>query len=672
MRRQPQVLFIEGYVFKTPYQGVNGRSLPSLKIAFSVFCFGIVTKAKSPESGLNWALLLYFSLMKYVREEAFGMATDKFINAKRVSSSSKSSGLLTDEVIENLSRDQLITLLKLQKSSISKMKEQIDEKDAAIDNLTEQVKYFKGMLFGVSSEKGVTKKFQTEGQLSFVANAVNELEITADQPEDDASNATTKHVNGYDRHQHGKKHVGKKAADLSAIEVHRDVDDIIPEEELKKIFPDGKWVTMEYGQYSLVDIIPASAVCITHHLKAYKGSDGRIVKAPHAPTLLNNSIVTPSFIASAVNAKFGNYMPLHRYWQALQYMKVFVSTHDLCNELITVGDRYCMPMYNRMTELLHQFHVLNIDETPCIVRHGNSDKGRKRAYMWIYRSGKFETAPPITIFKYEKSRATIYPREFLSTFHHIVCVTDGLKDYHVLDREREDLTFAGCYAHVRRKFVDAVKVSKKGDRKQTIAAEAVAKIDEIFDQDKLLKDLSPEERYQKRLENIKPLVDSFFSWLKEVQKQVLSKSKTGEAIGYALNEEEYLRKFLTDGSIPLDNNQAELGCRSFVMGRKNFYVIDTERGADMTAVYYSLTETAKQNKLNPYRWFEYFLTQMINHPDRLNDTEFLDSLMPWSDSIPESARLQPEPEIVPVDKTTKGHKTKTIKHPIEEITGNNS
>lgn len=603
------------------------------------------------------------------------MASDKFIAPENTSSSNGSTGFFTDAQLANFSQEQLIALVKIAMSSQNKLQAKVEKQEAEIDHLNEMVKLYAGMLFGTSSEKGISKKFQVEGQLSFVENAANELEITAAQ-QDGSQKADVTHVNGYDRPTHGTKPKGKKESDLSAIEDQIEVNDALPDEMLKKEFPNG-YSVMVKGTYSVVDVIPAHPVRVIHHVLSYKskGDDKKILTAPHDATLLNNSIVTPSYIAAAVNAKFGNYIPLNHYQKILQYMKVFVSTHDLCNQLIAVGERYCQGLYDRMIVHLHDARVLNVDETPCVVRHveDNKDKKKKRSkcYTWVYRTGKFESGPPIVVFKFEKSRAACNPRAFLADFHDKVCVTDGLSDYHTLDGERADLTFAGCWVHARRKFTDALKVSKAGPN-QTIAGEAVEKIDEIFRQERELKDLSPEERLQKRQQNIRPLVDDFFTWVKGIQNQVLSSSKTGEAIGYAKNQEQFLRVFLTDGQVPADNNFAELGCRSYVLGRKNWYVIDTPRGADMTALYYSLTETAKLNHLNPYKWYTYFLTEMMHHRDKLNDPDFLDSLLPWSDSLPDDIKVPAEPEPVPVEKKTKGHKAHKLNRPIEEITASES
>ena len=106
---------------------------------------------------------------------------------------------------------------------------------------------------------------------------------------------------------------------------------------------------------------------------------------------------------------------------------------------------------------------------------------------------------------------------------------------------------------------------------------------------------------------------------------------------YALNQEKYLRFFLTDGDVPMDNNASERAIRGFCVGKKNWQMIDTINGAKSSAIIYSIAETAKANNLKPYEYFEYLLTELLKHMDD-TDRSFLDDLVPWSEKLPESIR----------------------------------
>lgn len=118
--------------------------------------------------------------------------------------------------------------------------------------------------------------------------------------------------------------------------------------------------------------------------------------------------------------------------------------------------------------------------------------------------------------------------------------------------------------------------------------------------------------------------------------KVAPKSKTGKAIQYCLNQEQYLRVFLTDGYVPMDNNAAERGIRTFCLGKKNWYIIDTVRRAKASAVLYNIAETAKANNLKPYEYFKYLLEEIPKYGEF--ETGFLDDLLPRSDQLPAGCR----------------------------------
>lgn len=145
-------------------------------------------------------------------------------------------------------------------------------------------------------------------------------------------------------------------------------------------------------------------------------------------------------------------------------------------------------------------------------------------------------------------------------------------------------------------------------------------------------DLSPSDRKKQRQEHLKKRVDAYFEWVKLKYSQVTHNSTIGKALAYSIHQEEYLRKFLDDGIIPMDNNCAEQAIRPFTIGRKNFVIIESDKGAKASAVLYSLAETAKANNLNTYKYFELLLSELPKHMDD-TDLKFIDELMPWSTRV---------------------------------------
>lgn len=136
-----------------------------------------------------------------------------------------------------------------------------------------------------------------------------------------------------------------------------------------------------------------------------------------------------------------------------------------------------------------------------------------------------------------------------------------------------------------------------------------------------------------------PLVDAFFAWVKAKSPEVSKKSKTGDGIGYAVSQEKYLRVFLENARVPLDNNASEGAIRPFTISRKNFVVIDTVRGAQASAMIYSLVETAKASGLKPYDYFTYVLTEMPKIPEELRAGQ-AERFLPWSPDLPENCFIK--------------------------------
>ena len=152
--------------------------------------------------------------------------------------------------------------------------------------------------------------------------------------------------------------------------------------------------------------------------------------------------------------------------------------------------------------------------------------------MWVYRSGHLYKDKQIVLYEYQPTRNASHPREFLKDYSGI-CLTDGYQVYHTLEKEKEDLTIAGCWVHCRRRFDEALKIIPKSAQKNSESYLLMKQIQAIYREEGKLKELSGEERLTQRQLVIKPLVDAFFAYQKTLK--VSSKDKFGEAVGYALN-----------------------------------------------------------------------------------------------------------------------------------------
>lgn len=320
-----------------------------------------------------------------------------------------------------------------------------------------------------------------------------------------------------------------------------------PEEKRNEVFGAGGWKQLPDEVYKRVRVEPAVYTVEEHHVAVYAGKDNQtIVKADRPKSLLRNSIATPSLVASVYNAKYVNGMPLDRIHKEYLRNDIHISKQVLANWVIQCAERYLGIMFDYLQKELLTFRILQADETPVFVTKDGRPANSK-SFMWVYRTGKCYTDTPIILYEYQKTRNAEHPKEFLRDFHGTL-VTDAYSVYDSLDRKNPDIIFAGCWAHGRRRFAEAVKAIPKGKResaRETIAYQALKQIAAIYHQDNGLSDLTAEQRKQERQLTVKPLVESFFAWAKEVRDQnSLSKTKTLEGLKYCLNHEKNLKEFL--------------------------------------------------------------------------------------------------------------------------------
>ncbi len=211
--------------------------------------------------------------------------------------------------------------------------------------------------------------------------------------------------------------------------------------------------------------------------------------------------------------------------------------------------------------------------------------GAERYLSLVY--DRMRSAHPIELYDWQPSRRSDHPREFLKDFSGTV-VTDGYQFYHKLGKEHHDLQVSGCLIHARRPFAEFIKSVKPEVAKDSIAAEAYSMITEIMHIDNSFDDLSNRDRKKQRQLKLQEKVDAYFEWVKFKYSQVTHNSTIGKALAYSINQEEYLRMFLTDGKIPMDNNYAKQAIRPFTIARKNFVLIDSSKGANASAMIFSL------------------------------------------------------------------------------------
>lgn len=527
----------------------------------------------------------------------------------------------TEEELNSFSRETLMAV-------ILSMQDQISQLNANMERLIEQIADANSKRYGRSSEKLETISGQLELELIFnEAEALTETLYVVEPVEEDVIQP---------RHRKSK---GKREADLKDLPVEV-ISHTLSEERLQDVFGTDGWKQLPDEIYKRVRVQPAVYTVEEHHVAVYAGKDNQtIIKVDRPKDLLRNSLLTPSLAASIMNAKYVNGLPLYRISQEFLRNDIHISRQVMANWMIQCADRYLGILYDRLHKEMYRFHVLQADETPVMVTKDGRPANSK-SYMWIYRTGKSYTDTPVILYEYQRTRKSDHPEEFLKDFKGIM-VCDGYSAYRKLDRKNPDIIFAGCWSHARRRFTEALKALPKTaqkNAKETVDYEAVSRIAAIYHLDNQMEGQPAKVRKMYRQANIRPLVEAFFAWAKEIQpKNQLSRGKTLDGINYCINQEASLKAFLEDGDIPMDNNATESALRSFCLHKHTWKLIDSLDGANASAIIYSITETAKANNLNPFRYLEYVLTVLKDHQDD-RDYGFIDDILPWSEKLPEICR----------------------------------
>ena len=498
---------------------------------------------------------------------------------------------------------------------IKQLENTIENLQNQVNNLTEMVLLLRKEKFGSKSEKTSS---QIEGQLSLF----NEAEIeNVSNPEEPL---IIRKGSVY------KKHKSTREELLKDIPVE-EVPCIIHPDDM---FCEQCGTTLKEIGYTKVrdelEYIPAKVKIIRYMQQAcecpvckHKGRP--FIKKAFTPTsVLNHSLASPSSIARVMYQKYVNSIPLYRQEKDWEQIGIGLSRATMANWIIRSSEDYLIPVVKHLQRELLKRDIIHCDETPVQVLKEDGKKPQTKSYMWLYRSGN-DGKSPIVLYDYQPSRngdnAVNYLKDFNGYVH-----SDGYSGYNKLS----GITRVGCWAHLRRKFVEAIPTKKASDAPPTSAEIGRQYCDKLFAIEDSLKELSPEERFCKRLELEKPVLEAFWCWLDSVN--ALKGSALGKAVTYAQNQKPYMENYLLDGRCSLSNNAAENAIRPFTVGRKNWLFADTPKGAKASAAVYSLVETAKANGLNVYAYLQHLLLYMPGSEWQRYPEE-LDTLMPWDPDV---------------------------------------
>ena len=368
-----------------------------------------------------------------------------------------------------------------------------------------------------------------------------------------------------------------------------------------------------------LDVIPRQMRVICHirpkyackHCEGTESGRGAVLIAPPPVQLLPKTIATAGLLASVVVEKFADGLPLYR--QAARFSRegIEISRATLSNWVVKAGN-LCGPLVEIFKEDLRKGPLINADETPVQVLGEPGRANTTKSYMWLFRG--MPPPGPVVVFDYRTTRSAEEILKQYFTGYKGCAQTDGYIGYEALTGL--SVTHAGCWAHVRRKFVEvvqAVEKARKGkERTGGSAYEALSKIKSLYELERQAKagNLSGADLVQFRRERALPLLEEFHGWLKARAGQTPPKGLLGTALGYALKQWARLVVYVENSDVGLDNNAAENAIRPFAVGRKNWLFAGSPAGARASANLYSLVETAKANGLEPYRYLRFLFERL--------------------------------------------------------------
>ena len=480
-------------------------------------------------------------------------------------------------------------------SEIKNLTLQVKELNANYNWILEQLKLSKKKIYGSSAEK-IAEDY---GQLNLFNEA--ELERQPLEPEPKLEEIT------YRRRRSKKRNQKEIYGDLPVEEIVYD----IPEEEKICEKCGSEMSFMKYEIRRELKIVPTKVSVVEHKKAVYvckncdkSGVDSNFKTAKGVPALIEKSLASPSMLAYIMNQKFTNAMPLYRQEQEFKRMGVNLTRQTMANWMIK-GANLLKPIYEEMRRELVSKQFLHSDETPLEVLNEPGKEPGAKSYMWVYKTGRYE-GNPIVLYDYEVGRSGEFAKKFLSGFSGYLH-SDGWTGYDKVENAKR----CGCWAHLRRYFLNALDVQEDKTDYSTIAGQGLIMIQKIFALEKI-DPKNPGEKRKYTLEETAEIrekksadkVKEFFEFCEENQGRTLPKSMTGRAISYALNQRATLEAFLENPKIELTNNSAERAIKPFVIGRKNWLFCNTPDGARASAIIYSIIETAKANNLNPLAHLE--------------------------------------------------------------------
>jgi transposase len=334
--------------------------------------------------------------------------------------------------------------------------------------------------------------------------------------------------------------------------------------------------------------------------RKYVRKEGEGVAIGSLPTrAIEKGMAGASVLAMLLVGKFVDHLPVYR--QVAIFKRSGIGLHyNTVLDWTNAGLDLLTPLYELLKRKILSCIYLQADETGIKVLDSEKNESSHQGYLWAYR----DVLSNLVLFEYQRGRNKEAPAKMLKDFKGYL-QTDGYAAYDQFSG-RDGITTLCCMAHARRYFVEA----EDNDKERSVYA--LKGFQDIYDQERAMKDVSIEERTKLRQEVIAPRLEALHEWMMREYRAVTPASPIGKALSYCLKRWKELTVFTTDGRLEIDNNRIENQIRPVALGRKNFLFAGSHESAQRIAMIYSLLASCKVNEIEPMNWLTHVLQELPN------------------------------------------------------------
>ena len=503
-------------------------------------------------------------------------------------------------------------------ASVQELRDENERLRQKLERMNELLLNAQRVRFGQSSEKRAYVMAEGE-QLRMFNEAEAAQDVKAPEPTEETFTV--------------QEHTRKKKRTAEELTENLPVKEIILElPEAQRQCKCGAQMTPIGKKYirQELEIIPKQIYRVQYYSVTYvckeceqKTGETRVAQVAPPRPLLKHSLASPSAVADVMTQKYVDGIPLARQEKIWKRDGIELSRATMANWVIQCTQTWFKPIYRQLRKALLEQSVIHADETVVQVLKEEGKPAASESRMWLYASGQ-RSRKQIRYFEYQPNRSGRHPAALLKDFRGCL-VTDGYAGY-------DKVPYAvrcGCWAHMRRKWREAMP--RGATMKTSQAAIGYNYCSKLFSLEKKYSGMNSENRKFARQAEAEPLLEAYWLWLKSLDP--VPGSKLENAVTYANNQRPYLCAFLEHGEVDISNNTAENAIRPFVVGRKNWLFSDTPKGADSSAIIYTLVESAKANGLEPYLYLRCLLEELRFFESTPSAAD-LEAFMPWSPMIP--------------------------------------